>query len=169
LCVGCKATDPNSRVVLRVGDLAVTAGEYNDAFTHSSYAAANTPQGRKQFLESYALKLMILKEAEDYGLDREPDFLKEVEFFWQQAITKRMLDKKMEQISGMIKISDQDVQNYFIQNQDGYFKGKNFADEAPSIRSFLLFQAQNQMLEDWFKYLKSKTKIKADKALFGLQ
>lgn len=165
-CAPKKSGD--QRVAMVVGDIPVTVAEYKAAFAASPYGAQNTSESRRQFLESYAIKLMILEEAQNTGLDRDSEFLKDVESFWQQALVKRMLEKKMAQYSGLITVSEQQVQAYFIQNQNGYFRGKNFDDVFQSIKTFLIFQQQNQAMDNWVQSLKGKIKLRANRLLVGI-
>lgn len=164
LLCACRGADNGARIVLKVGDIEVTKAEFEGNFKDSPYGTQDTGENRKRFLEAYALRLILLTQAQEYGLDRDPRFLKDVEFFWQQALIKCLLEKKMSEYAMTVKISDAEVENYFIRNQKEYFNGKNFSDCALAIRSFLAFQEENRLVDIWVQDLKSKTKIRAGKA-----
>jgi hypothetical protein len=165
----CNPHRADDRTALTVGNIKISAQEYREAYANSIYGAQNTPGSRKQFLESYALKLLILQQAQEMGLDRDPEFLKDVQEFWQQSLVKRMLERKMTQFAPRANVTDNDIKEYFSQNRNTYFQGKTIEQAAPAIKSFLIFKQQNQAIEDWMQALKSKTLIRANKALVGLE
>ena len=165
----CKPNNGDDRVVMKVGDIPVTLAEYRQAYTHSPYFQQDTVQSRKKFLESYAMRLMILQVAQEEGVDRDSEFLKDVEFFWQQALIKRMLEKKMSDLAANVTIDDAKVKEYYDLNQEAYFKDKSFDEVERSIRSFLMAQSQSEMLETWLTALRGKSKVKINKTLTGLQ
>jgi len=129
-----KAQDP---VALTVGNISITQSEFEAAYKASPQGVANTPDNRKQFLEAYALRMMVLQEAVSEGLDKDPQFLKEVEHFWQQALAKLVMEKKTKEALSALK-------------------GKGTPEE------------ENRILEGWLQYLKSKTPVKANKSLLGI-
>ena len=81
--------------------------------------------------------MMVLQEAVSEGLDKDPQFLKEVEHFWQQALAKLVMEKKTKEALSALK-------------------GKGTPEE------------ENRILEGWLQYLKSKTPVKANKSLLGI-
>jgi len=138
LCVLlCACSKPGEPTALKVGDVAVTQSEFEAAFQASPQGRRDTPESRRQFLESYAVRFMVLEEALAQGMDKDPKFLKEVESFWQQTLVKRIMEKKTIAARAALK-------------------GKWTIEE------------ENRILEGWLQYLKSKTSVKANKNLLGI-
>ena len=164
-CYGTK-TDP---VVLLVGDIKVTKSQFEEDFKRSPYGGEDTPQNRAKFLESYALRLMILKEAQREGLDRDPKFLKDVEFFWQQALVKLMMEKKSRAAAAGTRVGEDDIIRYYNAHAKQCCPGKTLQEARPYIASLFMSEQKKKILEGWLEYMKSKASIKANKALLGLK
>jgi hypothetical protein len=133
----CACSGPGEPTALKVGNVSVTQSEFEAAFKASPHGQRDTPDSRRQFLETYALRLMVLEEAINEGLDKDPKFLKEIELLWQDALSKRIMEKKTTAARTALK-------------------GKGTTED------------ENRILEGWLQYLKSKTPVKANKSLLGI-
>jgi len=133
----CACSGPAEPVALKVGNISVTQSEFEAVFKASPQGIHDTPESRRQFLEAYAMRLMVLEEAVNEGMDKDPKFLKAVEAFWQQSLVKSIMDKK-------------------TMSARAALKGQATAE------------SENRILEGWLQYLKSKTPVKANKSLLGI-
>jgi len=156
-------------VVLAVGNMKVTRSEFESAFAASPYAQKDNPEGRREFVESYALRMMILKEARAEGLDRDPVFLKEIEAFWRQALVKLMIQRKAAQARKGLKVSDEEIAAYYQANSGQCCPGKTLEESRPHIAAILAMRKKQQIIEGWLEYIKSKATVKVNKALIGLK
>jgi peptidyl-prolyl cis-trans isomerase C len=158
--IGC-STKPKSLPVVRVGDVSLTASEFEDLFKHSVYGIDDSAASRKDFLDNYIVRIVILKEAERLGLDKDPDFLKAVELFWQQALLKRVIERKTNELALNLKVEDREVKEYYEKHKED-FKDRAFADVYAEIKWFLVRAKQRNLLTTWIDSLKKQTKIKVD-------
>ncbi|MDD5195413.1 MAG: hypothetical protein PHQ96_07080, partial [Candidatus Omnitrophica bacterium] len=152
----------NQPAALRIGKVARSASEFDELFKNSMYGAEDTPESRKEFLENYIARMAILAEAERQGLHKEDRFLKEVELFWQQALMKLAIDKKMKEILVGTRISDAQMRAFYEAHKDTDFKDKAFEDVYQDIRWLLARGEQQKGINAWVESLKAKTKISID-------
>ena len=68
--------DVKNETVIAIDDIKITKTEFEEAFNMSRFASME--KGREVFLDSYIDKKLILKEAENMGLDKEPEFLSDI-------------------------------------------------------------------------------------------
>ncbi len=95
LGAGCQAPSREpDEVVARVGSYAIGKEEFDEAFKASSYAAQDNPSSRQAFLENMINQKLILLEAQAQGLDKDKEFLKMIENFWQQSLLTVALQSK---------------------------------------------------------------------------
>ena len=104
---GCAEKGPKKEVIATIGnyslyredllsELALYPPEYLDKFT------------KEQLLNDIIEKKVLLLEAQRQGLDRNPEFMKMVERFWEQSLLRSLLNKKSEEILSSIPQSDKD-------------------------------------------------------------
>jgi len=94
-CVlGCQSREPEKAVVARVGAYVITLEEFNEAYKNSAYGRQNNSFYRSAFLKSMIDQKLILLDAQRRGLDRDAQFLKMVENFWQQSLLTFSLQEK---------------------------------------------------------------------------
>jgi SurA N-terminal domain len=95
---GCGNSQPSSRdVVARVGDYVITRQEFTEAYKDSSYGAQGTLASRRIFLNNMINQKLILLDAENKGLDKNKEFLKMVEHFWQQSLLTMAMQNKVQE------------------------------------------------------------------------
>jgi len=167
--MGCaKKTSPENEAV-RINDYSLTAGEFNGLFSELK-PQEDTPQAREKFLENLVTRKIILQEGEREGLDKQKDFLKSIENFWEQSLIKIVVDKKMKEISKGIDVSDQEIKDYYdkwLQQNPGIIK--SFDDAKKDIKWQILKKKQSQALDSWIDGLRSGATIKIDKKAAGVE
>ena len=94
---GCGNSPPSSSddAVAKVGNYVITRQEFEEAYKDSSYGALGTFASRKTFLNNMINQKLILLDAEKKGLDKNKEFLKMVENFWQQSLLTMAMQEKV--------------------------------------------------------------------------
>ncbi len=95
---GCQSQGPEPKeVVARVGSYVISKAEFDESFKASSFASQDTRAAREAFLNNMINKKLILLDAQAKGLDKDADFLKMVEHFWQQSLVTVALQAKTQE------------------------------------------------------------------------
>jgi hypothetical protein len=92
---GNSQPSPSDNVVAKVGNYCITRQEFDEAYKDSSYGAQGTFASRKTFLNNMINQKLILLDAEKSGLDKNKEFLKMVENFWQQSLLTMAMQEKV--------------------------------------------------------------------------
>jgi hypothetical protein len=92
--LGCQQHPPTTPIVAKVGDYTITKEEFDAAYKNSSYSTQDTLESRRTFLNLMINQKLILLDAQAKGLDKDKDFLKRVEYFWQQSLITAALQAK---------------------------------------------------------------------------
>ena len=162
---GSQTRDP---VVLQIDAIKITLGEFEEAFKHSYHAQDNTPLARERFLKELITRKLILNFAHNEGLDRDQEFLKDVELFWQQSLTKLVIDRKMRELSSQTRVSDKEVGDYYELHKQKVFEGKDLSGASQQIEWILLKEKQRAAIDAWIESLKSKTSVTVNSGVLGI-
>jgi hypothetical protein len=165
---GCQ-NNSASLPAMRINNVPFTLAELEEAYQRSPYFEEKAPSARSDFIDHYLSTKLILLAAEEQGLDKDPQFLKGVEFFWQQSLLKMMLKRKTKELSQNQTLTDQEVLAYYQSVKDKYFKDKKIDEVKLTIRAILLRQKQQKAIEAWIEELKQKADIQIDKKQLGLE
>jgi len=84
----------SQNVVAKVDNYVISQEEFNDAYKNSSHSSATGEQSRQDFLNNMINQKLILLDAQAHGLDKNKEFLKMIENFWQQSLLTMALKQK---------------------------------------------------------------------------
>jgi len=167
LLLGCSpAKKPTA--VITIDSINITANEFEKAFESSPYAIDTSMASKKAFLDNYILRMLILKEAERAGLNKDPEFLRNVELFWQQSLIKMMLDKKTKLIYSNLKVDDSEINSYYESRKDTEFKNKDLSLVYADIKWMLLNKKQKDAVDAWLNSVKDNSNIKINYKELGI-
>jgi len=156
-----------SPVALTIDGMTVTVDEFNTGWGQAQFAGTNAPSSRREFLDQLIQRRLLLREASDNGLDRDPRFLQSVELFWQQSLLKLMLDRKMREISVMTEVEESEIRAYFDAHKDDY-PDKTLDQMRDRIRFLLSRIKQQEALESWLRELRNGASVEVRDDLLQL-
>ncbi len=84
-------------------------------------AMADTPQGRKEMLDTMVIRELILQQASKDGLDKGAEIEEKLQDLKKRLIVESFLKKKVEVES---KVSDEDMKKFYEQNKDKFKSGE---------------------------------------------
>lgn len=109
LASGCgqnPGANADKDIVVTVNNYSITRDEFESEFKASAYGETDTPGSRQDFLNTLIDRKLILQYAQKEGLDKEMNFLKSIEKFWEQSLLKAALDRKTREIESKITAPD---------------------------------------------------------------
>lgn len=83
-------------------------------------AMAETPQGRKEMLDTMVIRELILQQAAKDGLDKGADIEEKLQDLRKRLVVESFLKKKVESES---KVSDEDMKAFYEKNKDKFKSG----------------------------------------------
>lgn len=168
LNTSCARQTKSEDAALVINSYTITANEFNELFKEVNIE--DTPKARQAFLNNLIARKLLLQEAEREGLDKQKDFLKAVENFWQQSLIKIMVDKKVKEISSTLQVSDKEVEDFYngwkAQNPDDDTK---LNDVRESIMQRLLREKQGNIVNSWIRGLRDKSNVNIEKKALGIE
>jgi hypothetical protein len=167
--LACARQPSPEKIAVRIGDYTLTAGEFDELFSDLK-GADDTPESRELFLKNLITRKILLQEAQRMGLDKQKDFLRSIENFWEQSLLKLIIDKKTKDISSSITVSEPEIEDHYnkwaLENPED---PKTLEELRDIIRWQLLREKQNSVIDSWVQELKSGAKITIDKKAIGIE
>lgn len=162
--VGCTAKE---EAVITIDNIQITAEEFDAAFQASRFASMGD-EGRIAFLDNYISLKLMLNEAEKMSLDRDSQFLGDIQSFWEKTLLKLVLLKKNEELTSDIAVSDREVRQYYQRHKEGRLAGKTLPETRDQIKWKLLQEKQRQVMVEWADSLRAKANIRINSKRLGV-
>jgi hypothetical protein len=150
--------------LVKINNYTITPQEFNEEFQASAYAKDNTPESKKEFLSMLIRRKLVLQDAQSLGLDKDKEFLKSIERFWEQSLLKRMMDKKTHEISGQAQIPDSAVKILYEKLKNEGKADKPYEQMYSQIKWSLSRIQESQAVNQWLLSLYKKAEIKINPA-----
>ncbi|MDP2922088.1 MAG: SurA N-terminal domain-containing protein [Candidatus Omnitrophota bacterium] len=171
LCVllfsGCSSgKGQNEKVVAQVNKYKMTIGDLVYEFKNAPYdetALLKTEKGRREYLDGIIEKEVLLQEAQRLGIDRERDFMKSIENYWEQALLRILLERKSKEISGLIHVYDNEIEKYYKDSGEN----QPFSRVKNEIRDTIKQKKETEAMDAWMSDLKKRSYIKIDNKAAG--
>jgi peptidyl-prolyl cis-trans isomerase C len=112
------------KILAEVNNGSITTGDFDRELKNlPEYlkAMADTPQGRKEMLDTMVVRELILQQAAKDGLDKGPEIEEKLQDLKKRLIVESFLKKKVEAES---KVSDDDMKKFYEQNKDKFKSGE---------------------------------------------
>lgn len=165
----CAKKGPSDKIAVKISDYSLTAGEFNELFAEFK-SFEDTPRAREAFLDNLITRKLLLQEAQRKGLDKQKDFLKSIENFWEQSLLKIIMDRKTKEISRDMTATEQELRaRYNKWLQDNPNNPKTFDELGDIIKWHLLKEKETIAINSWIDGLKNKAIIEIDKRAIGIE
>ena len=165
LISGCTWFKEKEKPAIKIGRVKISPEEFQMEFELSNFAKSGK---KKEFLDLFISRKLILLEAEKLGLDKDREFLRDVQDFWEQSLLKITLGRKMKELISGINISEGEVKSYYEENKDD-FADKEFEQAYAQIKWMLLRDKQKDEVQNWVDSLKKDTEVSIDYKLLGVE
>jgi len=153
--------------VIIIDGTRISKQEFEEALNAATFMPVDN-QFRKEFLDKFIARKLILNEAERTGLNKDPEFLKEVQQFWEQALLNLALSRKIREFALDTRVSDQEIHNYYNKNKQIEFQDKEITQVYDQIKWTLLNEKQREAIEQWAELLKQKAALTIDYKALGI-
>ena len=148
--IGCTKPPAPQEVVVKINDRVVAVDEFEDGFMQSAYALrADKIEARKDYLDNLINQKLIVQYAVAKGFDKQKDFLRSVERFWEQSLMTVALGVKTKEINGTMRVHDDNIHRLYEQMVREGVTTKGYEEMYPQIKWQAERQIESQLLNDW--------------------
>jgi hypothetical protein len=163
--VGCGQSNKPKDAVIKINNYMISKVEFDRQFKDSSFAAVDTRESRKAFLDNLIDRVLILQDAQKNNLDNDPRFLKMVENFWMQSLLRLALERKSKEIIGASFVSDREVEEVYQRMLKNGKAAKPYEAMYQGIKRDLTEYKETRMLNQWLTQLHKDADIQVNKDL----
>jgi len=160
---GCSVSNnsPDKRIVAQINKYKMTEEDLKYEFKNTPYdeiELLKTENGRKKYLRGLIEKEVLLQEAQRQGIDREKDFMKSIENYWEQALLRILIERKSKEISSLTHVYDNEIEEYYKNS------GENlpFSKVKNEIMVIIKQKKETDAMNAWIDELKNSSYIKVD-------
>ena len=165
--VGCGQAVPPNKVAAEINDYRVSLEEFEQGFAQSSYAdRTDRDKARREYLDNLINQKLILQDAQVKNLDKDREFLKAIERFWEQSLLTIAIGTKTREINGSVKVPDDQIRKLYEQMQKEGLTTKSYEEMYPQIKWQAAKQFEAQRLSTWMDGLRRNASIKINESLF---
>ena len=157
-------TPKQEEYLVKINNYTITPQEFNEEFLASAYAKINTHESKREFLNMLIRRKLVLQDAQARGLDKDKEFLKSIERFWEQSLLKRVMDKKSQEITGSASVPDSVVEAIYNKLKSEGKADKPHDQMCSQIKWSLAQLQESQAINKWLVSLYKKAEIKINPA-----
>ena len=158
-CDSVKHKKNQDEFLIKINNYTITFKEFLSEFKDSAYASGDTPESRKEFLNLIIRKKLILQDAQARGLDKDKEFLKTIERFWEQSLLKRAIDTKSREIASSVTVSDPEIEELYKKLQEVGKADKPYDKMYSQIKLSIAKAKESQIMNNWVSELSRKANI----------
>ena len=161
LLAGCGSVSSkeDKKILAIINNYEITLEEFQQEFKDSAYGRNDTLQSRKEFLGNLINQKLILQDAQRKGLDKDMDFLKMIERFWEQSLLKMALEKKTAEAVGSAFVSDKDIEEAYQRMVQKGQTDKPYDQLYNQIKWEITKLRETKLMNAWIERLRSQALI----------
>ncbi|MBU4457424.1 MAG: SurA N-terminal domain-containing protein [Candidatus Omnitrophica bacterium] len=161
---GCSAGGGggDERVVAQVNDYKMTVEDLKYELKNVPYddeELLETEKGRLDYIDRLLEKEILLQEAQAQGLDREKEFMKSIENYWEQALLRLLLQQKSKEISGLIHVYDNEIEEYYRETGEDLSRS--------DVHRIIRQKKETATMDAWVQELKKRSRVKINEKILN--
>jgi peptidyl-prolyl cis-trans isomerase C len=114
----------------------------------------------ERFLEDYATKEMLHKEAVKKGIDKDKDFTKKIEYFKKITAIQMMLEKEL---AKKAEVTDKDIQEYYKKNKEQFKRPASYRMSHILVKTEAEAKKAEERVRKGEDFAKVAKEVSADK------
>lgn len=98
---GDRNAGEGKKIIVKIGKYEMTADEFKDEaklVAPNQYLAQDQDAAKAELLDEIVIRKILIQEAQKENFDKDKAFMKEIERYWEQALIKLLVKKKMLEI-----------------------------------------------------------------------
>ncbi|MDD5166301.1 MAG: SurA N-terminal domain-containing protein [Candidatus Omnitrophica bacterium] len=156
---GCGEPAKKGDTLARINDYRITKEEFENDFKDSIFGKDDTLESRKAFLNNLINRKLILQDAGRRGLDKDKNFLKMIERFWEQSLLKLTLDNKAKELSGSAFVSDKMIEDTYKGMVKAGKTDKTYDQMYQQVKWEITKREESKGMNDWISDLRKNSCI----------
>jgi len=166
-CTGNKPAD-DTDVLAEINDYKLTKREFQAQLAAELEMDSDfklTREARDEFLEGIIKKEILIQEASSLNLDKEEQFIRSIELYWEATLIKDLMERKGKEISELIVISQEEVMDRYNSMKKSEVNLPPLEELETMIRNDLKEMKKAEKLKEWINGLRKNAFVRINKQL----
>lgn len=160
LTAGCSNNVAAQRdSVAKVNSCQITREEFEGAYKQERMKNPENTASKIVFLQELIDRKLIILDAGKKSIDKDEKFLKMVERYWEEALVKHALEKKLKDITNSMHISEDDIQKYYNKMLKEGKTDKPYNEVYAEMKKGTERFKEQEMIDEWISELRKKADI----------
>ncbi len=116
LMTACARKEPSERIVAVINDYRMTVEDFNyesKEVLRTGIGIGDIAIAKEDILDALIIKEVLLQEAQKAGLDKDKNFMKTIELYWEQTLLRNLLAKKSREIEKAVTVYEGEITDYY--------------------------------------------------------
>jgi hypothetical protein len=167
---GCSTKVEKEQVLVKINDSHITQAEFENQLTAEIEFEPDfklTQEAKTQFLDQLIKKELLIQEAIRLKLDRQKQFIKAIERYWQSTLIRDLLALKGEEVSKRTYISEEEIHRRYqlMLREDKSFPP--LSEIRGKIEESLKEEKKTEKIKEWINNLRNNAKIEINQELIN--
>ncbi len=124
-----------------------------------------TREARKEFLDQLIRKELLIQEAKRLRLDREKNFVRTIERYWESTLIRDLMELKGKEISKRTVVSQEEIESRYEKMKQSDPDLAPFTDMQKKIAKQIMVEKKRDRLVAWINELRKDAEIEIDQEL----
>jgi len=165
--VGC-GRRRSDRIVATVNNYKMTVEDFeyeSKEIFRMGRVIGDVPNTKEEILDALIVKEILLQEAQKQELDKDKEFMRSIELYWEQTLIKNLMKKKFKEIHDKVAVYEEEILEYYrYELRD---KESPFEDVRNMITREIRSKKERKLLDEWIDEMRSKSRIKVNKGVLN--
>ncbi|MDD5680172.1 MAG: hypothetical protein PHI59_02905 [Candidatus Omnitrophica bacterium] len=150
LVSGCAGKKGEERIVASINNYDMTVEDFDyesKSILDTGRMLGEIPVTKEEMLDALIIKEILIQEAVRENLDKEKDFMRSIEAYWEHTLLKDLLTKKSEEIAKKTVVYEDEINRYYekmknkikakiIVFSDEKYAGKGMSQDGDTLNSW---------------------------------
>lgn len=118
-----------------------------------------TPRTVEEQLNLIVEKQLMIQEAMKMGLTKEERFVDTIKTFWEQTLIRELIEAKSKEWENRLFVTEEEIQREYQKMRDESGSPPPLQKVYDPIKSALLEQKRERLMEEWVKEIKKGARI----------
>jgi parvulin-like peptidyl-prolyl isomerase len=142
LITGCAKKAGPETIVATINDYKMTVDDFNyesKEVLRTGKLIGEVPITKEDILDALITKEILLQEAQKENLDKDKNFMRTIELYWEQTLLKNLLTKKSKDIEKQISVYEDEIVAYYNKMKTKIKAKVHVFDDEKSARKLLRY------------------------------
>ncbi len=168
LASGCTVRKGSDRILATINNYKMTVEDFNyesKEILQMGRLIGDIPDTKEEILDALIVKEVLLQEAQKENLDKDKEFMRAIEMYWEQTLIKNLMKNQFSDIHNRVTVYEEEILDYY--NNVLQDKESSFEEARDRIAREIRGKKERKLLDEWIEKLRSKSRIKVDKRILN--